>query len=132
MKVLLLAIAAMGISSAACAQTTCFGLNCDGEGNTGAAMPDIYDLYDQNAQLDYFMARQNWSLYSALPFETREECMARCDLESRDWSSSCMNVHGIPSETEDPLTSNGRVTCLAEGERRRQECLTPVQLMNCP
>lgn len=130
MKYFLLAIVSLGLPLAACAQTSCWGLNCEGDG--GSDIPDVYDLYNQRAELDYFMARQNWSLYSALPFETREECMQRCEDDSRDWASSCLSVHGTPSLDEDPLISSGRMACLQEGERRRQECLTPMQLSNCP
>lgn len=106
----------------------CFGVGCQTEYD----IPDQLDLFDLQAKFAFGQARRSWDIYRPNDFETREQCMARCESEWLSWRQSCVNVHGTPSVTEDPLVTDGRGACLDEGSRRRAQCLSPISFGRCP
>lgn len=129
LSISILTIAFTGRSPSFAQDTVCFGLSCDRD---SSELPDIFEVYNQLAQINSYNARQTFSYLGVGNDETREQCIQRCQQEFSSWISACAASYPSANPDEDVTVSQGRVNCATEGNRRQLECLTPANFSKCP
>ncbi len=117
---------------AAIGQTSCFGPNCPMPNNDGIGEGDFFDTYLGYWPMDLYQAETQWNLTQTNPFEDREQCIADCRQDYIADLQLCRDVHGEPTEGEDPANAQSRINCADAMRQREIQCISPTSLLNCP